>query len=334
MVSIPKEELLDCIQSAKKIMLTTHFGPDGDAVGSILAAQHFFTALGKQCVSVVPNKFPKFLDFVPGSKDILIYEGNEAAIQKISNESDLVIILDYNTLGRIGDLKNVIDTTKQKVILIDHHQQPDDFTINISDTNASSTCEIFYRIIDCLAPEYLNSEIATCLYTGLVTDTGSFKHNSTTAYTHMVAAKLIEAGANASEIQESISNSGSYRKLQLLGFALYEKMKLVADGKVAYITLSKAEMDKFEYENGDTDGLVNYGLSIQGVIMAVLIKESDTYIKMSFRCVGDFSVNDFARKYFNGGGHTRAAGGRFDESLEQCEAKFLNAIENEKHLLH
>tara|TARA_R110001592_G_scaffold359340_3_gene665646 strand:- start:1312 stop:2376 length:1065 start_codon:yes stop_codon:yes gene_type:complete len=334
MITIPHLEIKKHIDGAKKIMLTSHFSPDGDALGSILAMKQFLTAYGKESIAVVPNSFPDFLKWLPGLGELNIYEGNEDKIKEESKSCDLVIILDYNHLGRIKDLKDAIDVERQKVILIDHHQQPDEFDVNVSDVESSSTCELLFRILEELAPEKINEEIATCLYTGILTDTGSFRHSCTTSFTHQVAAKLIDLGANNSAIQERIGNSGTYDRLRLIGFALHEKLKLSADGKVAYFALSMKDMEDYNYQSGDTEGLVNYGLSIQGVIMAVLIKEAEEYVKMSFRCVGEFSVNEFARKYFNGGGHTRAAGGRCDDTLENTVTQFLDAVENEKHLLY
>lgn len=334
MITIPHQEIKKHIDGAKKILLTSHFSPDGDALGSILAMKLFLDAYGKDAVAVVPNSFPDFLKWMPGLEHLHVYEGNEQRIKEESESCDLVVILDYNHLGRIKDLKDVIDGERQKVILIDHHQQPDEFTVNVSDVTSSSTCELLYRILIELDSKSISEEVATCLFTGILTDTGSFRHNCTTAFTHEVAAKLIALGANNSAIQERIGNSGTYNRLRLLGFALHEKLTLSADGKVAYFALSMQEMEEYNYQSGDTEGLVNYGLSIQGVIMAVLIKEAEDYVKMSFRCVGEFSVNEFARKYFDGGGHTRAAGGRCDESLDNTVSKFLKAVDNEKHLLY
>lgn len=334
MITIPHQEIKKHIDGANRILLTSHFSPDGDALGSILAMKSFLDAYGKESVAVVPNSFPDFLKWMPGLNELKIYEGNEESIQAESKKCDLVIILDYNHLGRIKDLRDAIDVETQKVILIDHHQQPDEFNVNVSDVSSSSTCELLFRILEELGPEHISSEVATCLYTGILTDTGSFRHNCTTSFTHQVAAKLIDLGANNSAIQERIGNSGTYDRLKLVGFALHEKLTLSADGKVAYFAISLEDMKKYNYQSGDTEGLVNYGLSIQGVIMAVLIKEAEEYVKMSFRCVGEFSVNDFARKYFNGGGHTRAAGGRCDDSLENTVTQFLDAVENEKHLLY
>lgn len=334
MVTIPTQEIKQYLKEAKQIMLTTHFSPDGDALGSILAFKHFLDAYGVKSQVVVPNAFPDFLKWLPGIDTIHIYEGNETAVAEISEASDLVVILDYNHLGRIQALRDCIDVKRQRVILIDHHQEPDAFDINVSDTSASSTCELLYRILSEIEPKLIDAKIATCLYTGILTDTGSFRHNCTTAFTHKVAGELITAGANNSEIHERIGNSGTLSRLKLTGFALHQKLTLVADGKVAYFALSQEDMNQFDYQNGDTEGLVNYGLSIQGVVMAVLIKEGESYVKMSFRCVGEFSVNDFARKYFNGGGHTRAAGGRSDVNLEETVLQFLKAVDDEKENLH
>ncbi len=326
MISFDIKLFSELVEKHNKILVTSHFSPDGDAIGSLLGLGLYLKKLGKTVLMAVPNDFPNFLKWMPEHDSIIIYENEPEKLKTLSQECGLAFILDYNNLSRIKDMADIFDTEKQDIVLIDHHQQPDNFTLNISHTDASSTCELVAQILWQYNADLIDADIADCLYTGLVTDTGSFKYNSTTALTHELGAKLMEKGARAAFIQEKINNSGSFKRLRLIGYALSEKMEMLANNKVCLISLSKEELERYDYQKGDTEGLVNYGLSIEGVIMAVFIREDENLVKMSFRCVGEMDVNQFARTYFNGGGHIRAAGGASEKSLPETIADFKAAV--------
>jgi bifunctional oligoribonuclease and PAP phosphatase NrnA len=324
------EALKELLASPKKIVLVAHKNPDGDAVGSTLALQHFFKKQGHTTQTVLPNDIPGFLQWMPGVDTIYRYDKqNKQSIRSIEN-ADIVFILDFNAFHRVGDpMDKLLASFKGTFVMIDHHQQPDPITeFTYSDTSICSTCEMVYHFIDRLgATSVIDADIATCMYTGIMTDTGSFRFSSTTSTTHKVIAALIDKGAQNSYIHERVFNASTFSRLQLLGTAL-SNLKVFPEHHTAYITLSQEELSRHEYQKGDTEGLVNYGLSIKGIHFAVIFIEDveQKIIKISFRSKGQFSVNQFSRNHFNGGGHDNAAGGRSQASLEETVEKFVNLI--------
>jgi len=313
----------------KKISLVPHKNPDGDAMGSSLGLYHFLKKLGHEVQIIVPNEFPDFLKWMPGSEKIKVFERDQNNCKTILQKSDLVFALDFNALHRTGDvMASFLTTLKCPFLMIDHHQSPDDFAMfTFSDTEISSTCEMVYHFIKALNKEELiDQTIGTCLYTGIVTDTGSFKFNRTTSETHEAVAFLISKGVENTKIHNQLFDSQSYNRLQLLGKAL-NNLKIFPQFKTAYTTLSQEELDQFHYKKGDTEGFVNYGLSIEGIQFAAILIENkeEGIIKMSLRSLGDFDVNELSRTYFNGGGHVNAAGGKSDLSLEET-ARFFESI--------
>jgi len=323
------EGIKDLLKSTKKIVIVPHKNPDGDAIGSTLALDHYLKQLGHDSVVIAPNDYPEFLKWMPNEKSILKYEMDRDICDSKIKVADIIFTLDFNALNRIGDMENAVRVAKALKIMIDHHQQPDDYaTYTYSDVTMSSTCEMVFNFIDMLGDSgKITPEIATCLYTGIMTDTGSFRFSSTTSKTHKIIGELIEKGANNTEIHNSIFDSNSYNRLQLLGCAL-SNLKVIPEYRTAYITLSQSELNTFDYKKGDTEGFVNYGLSLNGIILAVIFIESekDQIIKMSLRSKGDFSVNQVAREHFSGGGHTNAAGGKSDENLEDAVEKFISIL--------
>lgn len=319
----------ELLNSPKRIAIIPHRSPDGDAMGSTLGLLHFLKKLNHKPIVIAPNDFPDFLAWLPGSQDVLIYENDKNTVTATLQEVDLVFTLDFNALHRTGELEQVLEKLQVPFIMIDHHQSPDKYAVvTYSDTLMSSTCEMVYNFIQFLnKTELIDATIATCLYTGIVTDTGSFKYNSTTSKTHQVAAALLTYGINSGHIQNLLFDNNSYHRLQLLGRSL-QNMKVLAEYKTAYITLTQKELDQFQYTKGDTEGTVNYGLTIKGIEFAAIFIENkaENIIKISFRSQGTFDVNQFARKHFSGGGHINAAGGKSTLSLDETVAKFEKII--------
>ncbi len=319
------------LKTPKKIAIIPHRSPDGDALGSTLGLYHFLLKLNHDPVVIAPNEFPDFLAWMPGSENILVFEKDRENTTKILQDVEIVFTLDFNALHRTGEMELELNKLDIPFVMIDHHQKPDDYAlVTYSDTKFGSTCEMLYNFIDFLGQKSLiDKTIATCIYTGILTDSGSFRFPKTTGTTHRIVAELIDLGAENTNIPTLLFDNNSYDRLQLMGRAL-QNMKLLSEFQTAYITLSQQELDTFNYVKGDTEGLVNYGLTIKGIIFAVIFIEhkDENIIKISFRSQGDFDVNAFARNHFNGGGHINAAGGKSNLSLKETVAKFENIIKS------
>lgn len=315
---------------AKSIVIVAHRNPDGDAIGSSLGLYHFLKSVGYNVTVIMPNDFPKFLKWLPGVDFILIHDTNQNECEEIIEKADIIFTLDFNILERVGDgLKDVLEKAEADFIMIDHHQQPGDYaTVVFSDTSMSSTAEMVFHFIKALNFKAdINPEIATCLYAGILTDTGSFRFSSTSPTTHRVIAELMENGANNTLIYQNIFDTQTPDRLKLLGIAL-ENMQILPEYRTAFITLSQKELDQNNFRKGDTEGFVNYGLSVENIVFAVIFieNEQEQLTKISFRSSGNFSVNKFARKYFNGGGHNNAAGGRSSLSLDETVKYFISIL--------
>jgi phosphoesterase RecJ-like protein len=328
-----KEQDIQAIQqllsSPKKIAIIPHRNPDGDAMGSTLGLYHFLLKNNHHPVVISPNEFPDFLAWLPGSEDVKIFETNKQACTKVLEATEIIFTLDFNALHRVGDMENVLKTLKVPFVMIDHHQSPDDYaTVTYSDVAYGSTCEMIYHFICSLGKKsQIDKTIGTCIYTGILTDSGSFRFPKTTGTTHRIIADLIDLGVENSEIPALLYDNSSYGRLQLLGRAL-QNMKVLADHQTAYTTLTQKELDYFNHIKGDTEGIVNYGLSIKGIVFTAIFIENaeEKIIKISFRSQGDFDVNLFAREHFNGGGHRNAAGGKSQVSMEETVTKFENLV--------
>ncbi|MDO6472256.1 bifunctional oligoribonuclease/PAP phosphatase NrnA [Maribacter sp. 1_MG-2023] len=322
-------ELKKLLSSPKKIAIIPHKNPDGDAIGSTLALWHYLVNTGHTASIVAPNDYPKFLKWMPGSDKILNFEKENSKSKSCINKADIIFTLDFNHLGRVGQMSEILESAKATFVMVDHHQEPSDYAkIMYSDVKMSSTCEMVYVLINQLCDENsITPEMANCIYTGIMTDTGSFKFAATTSNTHRVIADLMDKGAEGTEIHHRIYDTNSPSRLHLLGCAL-KNMVILEEYSTAYITMSQDELDTYNYQKGDTEGFVNYGLTLDGIKFAVIFienKEEGIY-KISFRSVGEFSVNDFARKHFSGGGHTNAAGGKSDDNLEETISKFTSLL--------
>lgn len=325
------------LSSPKAIVIIPHKNPDGDAVGSTLGLYHYLKQYNHNATIIAPNDYPDFLKWMPEEDSILKYDLQKEESDTLIDNAELIFTLDFNSLGRIGHMEASVSNSKAIKIMIDHHQQPDDYaTYTYSDVSMSSTCEMVYNFIEMLDDiDKINSDIATCLYTGIMTDTGSFRFPSTTSATHTIIGQLIEKGANNSEIHNNIYDTNSYARLQLLGRAL-SNLKVIPEYRTAYITLTQEELNSFDFKKGDTEGFVNYGLSLKGIIFAAIFIEShqDEIIKISLRSKGDFSVNELSRTHFHGGGHTNAAGGKSDLNLKETIEKFISILPNYKQDLN
>jgi phosphoesterase RecJ-like protein len=322
------EKLKSLLSEPRQIVILSHKNPDGDAIGSALGLYHYLIQLKHKVTVMVPDAFPEFLAWMPDSSKILFYEeAQKKCITKI-NEAEVIFCVDFNSLNRVGDMDEPVRLSNVPKILIDHHPQPENFaTLVNSDIKASSTAQmIFETIVQLGDKKKINKKVANCLYAGIMTDTGSFRFPSTKSETHRIAADLIEAGADNFTIHDNIYDQNSESRMRLLGYCLSEKLKIFEEFGTAYFTLSKDELQRFNYQKGDTEGVVNYALSIKGIKFAAIFKENEENIRISFRSKGKFSVNDFARKHFNGGGHVNAAGGNSDLSLDETISKFVSLL--------
>ena len=326
-------KLKNLITNPKQVVITTHRGPDGDAMGSSLAMFHFLKKLGHNVTVITPNKYADFLHWIPGNSEVIIYEENEEKAQQITSKADLFFFLDFNHIGRISDLGNFITSSKAQKVLIDHHQNPDTSMANIifSDTKACSTAQLVYDIMNAMELEsYIDKNIAECLYVGIMTDTGSFKFSSTTSKTHKIISKLIDAGADNAKIHDLVYDCSSSNRIKLLGYCLDKKLLLYPENNSAIISLNAEELEKFKFKNGDTEGFINYALGIKGIKFATFIAEKEGIVKLSLRSKGNFKVNEIASKYFNGGGHTNASGGTSQLSVNETIKKVEEIINNYK----
>ncbi len=329
-------EITSDLSTANNIVIVPHKGPDGDAIGSSLAMYHFLKGKGHDVTVIAPNDYPDFLKWLPGQEDIMIFEKDYMLCKPLIANADIIFTLDFNDLSRTGDMQDSLIEAEATFIMIDHHPEPSTYAHHTySDATMSSTCQMVYQFIDKLrAVKSITPEIATCLYTGIMTDTGSFRFRSTSSETHKVIADLIKRGADNAKIHQQIYDTSSESRLKLLGVAL-QNLRVNKELRTAYITLSQEELDQNNFRKGDTEGFVNYGLSLEGIIFAAIFIEHkvDGIIKISFRSKGSFNVNQFSRAHFHGGGHINAAGGKSDISLEDTIVKFNSVLPEYKEEL-
>lgn len=314
------------IESCRKTVIVSHKSPDGDSIGSSLGFAKFLENIGHKVHVITPDSFPQFLKWMPGADQIIIFEEEKEKCIKLIEGAELIVCLDFNSLKRLGEMADYIKDAKAYSINIDHHQQPENFAdYNIVKPEASSACELVYEFVFNFtgSKENIDQNVAACLYTGIVTDTGSFRFSSTSSNTHRIVADLIDTGIDSSLIYQNIFDNYSVDRIKLLGHALSDNLKIFPELHLAIIHLSDEEMKQFQLQKGDTEGLVNFPLSIASIRIAVLLKEKDGQIRLSFRSKGEFSVNELARKHFEGGGHMNAAGGisnmSMDETLKKVE---------------
>jgi bifunctional oligoribonuclease and PAP phosphatase NrnA len=316
------------LSKPKNIVIVTHWSPDGDAIGSSLGLYNYLLKKGHKVTVITPNDYPSFLTWMKGNNRILDFQKKESASKKAVAKADLIFCLDFNSLKRIDKLGDEVSASGALKFIIDHHPQPEGFAdFMLHSTAACSTCELIFDFINLMGDKkLLDKEIANCIYTGIMTDTGSFRFPSTTAKTHLILSELIKAGAENAEIHNRIYDDNTESRLKLLGFCLNEKLTVFKQYKTAFFALSAEELERFNYKKGDTEGVVNYALSIAGVRFAAFMVERDGVIKVSFRSKGSFDVNKFAREHFSGGGHANAAGGMSELALKKTIDKFVSLL--------
>ena len=322
------------LATPKKIAIIPHRGPDGDAMGSTLGLYHYLKLKGHEPTVITPNEFPDFLAWLPSSNTVKVFEKDTETSNKILNEAELIFTLDFNMLSRTGDqMEAALKKLQVPFIMIDHHQKPGDYAVYaFSDTSYGSTCEMIYHFINGLGDANLiDKTIASCLYTGIVTDSGSFRYPSTTGTTHRVVAEFIDKGIDNTAIHSLLFDNHSHNRVLILAMAL-QNMKVLPAYKTSYTTLSQEELNSFGHVKGDTEGIVNYGLSMKDIEFTAMFTENkdEGIIKISFRSKGDFDVNQYAREHFSGGGHINAAGGKSTESLEATIQKFIATLAHTK----
>jgi len=321
------ESIKSILSTKKKIILIPHSSPDADALGSCLALFHFFK--NDHDVSVIsPNEFTEILNFLPGSENVIVYKFQKEKSDVLFDEAEIIFTLDFNSLGRAKNVSYKISKSSAKIIMIDHHENPDDYAdFVISNSKMSSTSEMIYDFISYIDSNKIDNNIATCLYTGIVADTGSYRFPSTTSRTLLVGSKLIDYGVDVTQIFESLHNNFQFDRLKLLGITI-NNFKKVEDLPVLYSLITDEDQKSSNFKKGDSEGFVNFGLSVEGILCSVLFLENkeDELIKISFRSKGDFKVNIFASRYFNGGGHIHAAGGISKLNLIDTEKKFISDI--------
>ena len=319
------EHLKQLLSTPQQISIVTHTNPDGDAIGSSLGLYHYLIQKKHKVKVIVPNAFPHCLAWMNDSEKVIDYERQKEDADDFVQTSDILFMLDFNNLQRIDNLADAVEKSDAFKILIDHHQQPDiAANITVSDISACSTCQMIFEIIDLLGDKNLiNVNSAECLYCGIMTDTASFRFDTTSAKTHRIVAQLIEIGIVKSKIHGAVYDKNTLDKLQLVSYCLCNNLKLHHNNKIATITFNAEEQKKYNMQKGDTEGLVNHGLSVDGVLVSAFFTERDGMIKISFRSKGKIDVNAFARKYFEGGGHVNAAGAKSNLSIEKTLEKFI-----------
>ena len=329
-------QILDeVVRTPRRIAVVTHVNPDGDAIGSALAFSQFLRKLGHDVEVMVSNDFPTFLSWMPGASTIHIYEKEGDSCNHILNQSDYVVMLDFNRFSRAGMIQDKLERMETKKILIDHHRDPDRncFLCALSDTQVSSTSELVAETILHYGEQYLDDAIATNILVGIVTDTGSFAHSIFHPETFSICAKMMELSASYNQIHQLIYDTFSEDRLRLLGYSISNKMEVLDDYATAIIALNKEELARFNYQVGDTEGVVNYPLSMGKMVLSVLVTERQGVIRFSFRSKGNFSVHELANKYFNGGGHTNAAGGTLTCSMDEALKLFHQILPEYREML-
>lgn len=328
MISESIQALRPFLSVPRRIAIVTHWSPDGDAIGSSLGLSNYLIKAGHSCSVVVPNEYPEFLWWMKGHDTVINAEKDMKRAREVFANAELIFCLDFNDLGRINVVGQYLATLTIPKVMIDHHPQPADFAAySMHKVTASSTCELIYEFIAGQNHlDLIDADIADCLYAGIMTDTGSFRFPATTAYTHKVVGDLITRGAHHSQVYNRVYDDNSENRLRLLGYSLSEKLQVMMEYRTAFFTLSHEEHERFAYKKGDTEGLVNYALTIRGIIFAAFFSERDGKIKCSFRSKGTFDVNLFARANFSGGGHMNAAGGISDAKLEDVVKKFKSLL--------
>lgn len=324
-------------QLAKKpnIVITTHRGPDGDAMGSSLALYQVLLAQNYDVKVIVPNSYPNFLHWLPSNESVLEYEGNEVEANEILARADVLFCLDFNDLRRTDMMYSSLEASTALKVMIDHHQEPKDFAdFTFSVPSVCSTCQLIFEFIELMGwSNYLSLDVAKCIYTGMVTDTGSFRFSSVDKRTHEIVAKLIDLGLDHAKVHQTLFDTNKESRLKLLGYCLSEKLEVLPEYHTAIMSLTREELERYSFQKGDTEGFVNYALSIEGVVFTAFFVKHEDLVKISFRSINQFRANLLSKEHFGGGGHVNAAGGTFEGAMEDAIAKFKKILPNFKEEL-
>ena len=308
------ESFRELISTPKNIVITTHFKPDADALGSSLGLSGYLKKKGHTVTVITPSDYPNFIAWMAGNEEVLNYEDykNRGKNNRLIANADIIFCLDFSVLARIEAMADQVRQSKAVKVMIDHHTFPEDFAqFTYHDIKAAATAQLIFQLIVLLGDRtLLDIPICECLYAGIMTDTGSFRHPSTTPAVHRIAADIMELGVNTNLIHRRIYDSSTAERMKFLGYVLSEKLVVLPEYRVAYFTVTEEELKKYNSQTGDTEGIVNYGLQIEGIVMSIIIVDRPEAVKMSFRSVEEFAVNQLASKYFNGGGHRNASGGK------------------------
>ncbi|MDB5018068.1 MAG: family phosphoesterase [Mucilaginibacter sp.] len=328
--------LTELLAQPQKIVITTHHKPDGDAMGSSLGLYNYLIQQGHHVKVITPTDYPEFLSWMPGNGEVIIYTGNVKEANALIADAKIIFCLDFNALGRINQMGEQVRKSDALKIMIDHHLEPEDFDdYRYWDINACATAQLIYSFIavELNNKKLINKDVASCLYAGIMTDSASFSLPNTTSSVHRIIADLIDAGAVNYRIYDLVYNNSSENRLRLLGTCLSDRLEVLYEYNTAIIAVTKHDLEKFEVNTGDTEGIVNYALSIAGIKLAVFIVERTDMVKLSLRSKGEFPANDICKKYFNGGGHRNAAGGISSASLEDTINQIKLILPEYKKLL-
>ena len=327
------ESVKSLILSSKRIVITTHYKPDGDALGSSLGLWAYLKSLNLHVDVILPSEFPNFLKWMHGSDQTIDFLKAPQEAAEVISQADLLFCLDFNDPTRTEGMSDLLINSTAKKIMIDHHLAPKDFCdYTFSFPSIGSTCELIVHFIEALdGLSLITMDSAACLYAGIMTDTGSFRFSSVTAETHRVVGILLSTGMRNDFVHEAVYDTSSEDRLRFLGHVLLNNMFVLNEHKAVYFQCTKDDMKRFNHQSGDLEGIVNYGLSIDGIKMAVLFSERDGIVKISFRSKGDYSVKDLAEKHFEGGGHKNAAGGKSHLTLDETIQKFKTILKENNH---
>jgi phosphoesterase RecJ-like protein len=322
------EKIRDILNKSEKIIITTHTNPDGDAIGASLAMYLYLRKKGIQVTVIIPDTYPEFLAWLPEATEIMVFESKGDKCKDLVKAADAVICVDFNNLNRLNELGDPVRNSNTIKILIDHHLYPsEEFDLKISFNKTSSTSELIYDfIVESGETALIDKDIAECLYTGIITDTGSFSYSCNYPKTYLITAELFRLGIDGEHIHRLIYDTYSESRLRLLGYAVSDVLTVVQEYYTAYIVLRKEDLERFDYKVGDTEGVVNYALSIKDINLAALFMERDDHVKVSFRSKGNFSVDRLAREYFGGGGHNNASGANCIMSIDKTVNRFLSLL--------
>ena len=323
------KELSELLDSADNILLISHINPDGDAIGSQLALYHYLVSKGKKAGMMCPNNLQEFLKWMDGSDKINVFIRKRKRCISLIESADLILMMDFNQPNRLGEAEEFVIRSSAKKVIIDHHLEPNEFAdLIISDPSSCSTSELVHEMVTLMnGGPFLNKFYSEDIYVGIVTDTGNFEHGSYTGRTLRIIASLLESGIDKDLLLNIIYNNFSADRMRLMGLALNERLTVLSEYRTAYIHLTKKDLADFNHVKGDTEGFVNLPLSIKGINFSVLFIEKDNFVKLSFRSKGKFPVNEFASRYFAGGGHRNASGGEFYDTLENTIKYFLKVLE-------